>query len=54
MFHNLPDIFKFAVEHGSIQVIDFLLKTDADRYALDAHHESVKIIAIWSPLLTFE
>ncbi|KAL9635454.1 MAG: hypothetical protein Q9164_003450 [Protoblastenia rupestris] len=30
----------FAVEHGSIEVIDFLIKTDADRYALNTHLES--------------
>lgn len=54
MFNYLLRISKFAVEHGSIEVIDFLIKTDADRYALNTHLESVEIAAIWSSLLTFE
>ena len=46
MFNYLPNIFKFAVERGSIEVIDFLIKTDADRYALNTHLESVEIVTI--------
>ena len=54
MFNHLPNTFKFAVEHGSIEVIDFLIRTDADRYALNTHLESVMIAASWSSLLMFE
>ena len=54
MFNYLPNISKFAVEHGSIEVIDFLIKIDADRYALNTHLESVMIAAIWSSLLTLK
>jgi hypothetical protein len=36
---TLTNTLKFAVEHGSIEVIDFLIKTDADRYALNTHLE---------------
>ena len=35
----LISLIKFAVEHGSIEVIDFLIKTGADRYALNTHLE---------------
>lgn len=39
MYQTLTDNLKFAVERGSVEVIDFLIKTDADPYALNTHLE---------------